>query len=185
MRSISSTLTPRPTKPNERSKGAALLNLGANTTSVTFVHEGHFHSARDLSISVNHFSERLQKELNLPEDMATALLEGYPPEEFDLNKASEVISNVGAELSDSIEMAVSYFRSTVDLDSIDVIMLCGGGASIPGLTNLLETKNNVPTEIANPLRSIEFDPKLFPDGEVGRIAPRLMVAIGLALRQVG
>ncbi|MFC1544417.1 pilus assembly protein PilM [Gemmatimonadota bacterium] len=60
-----------------------------------------------------------------------------------------------------------------------------GGASIPGLTNLLETKNNVPTEIANPLRSIEFDPKLFPDGEVGRIAPRLMVAIGLALRQVG
>jgi type IV pilus assembly protein PilM len=166
-------------------KGAALLNVGANTTSATFVFDGKFHSARDLSISTDHFSERLQKELNLPEDMAEALLQGDPPDEFDLDKASEVIAEVGAELSDSIEMAISYFRSTVDLDALDVIMLCGGGAAIPGLTTLLETKNGVPTEVANPLRSIEFDPKLFPDGDPAGVAPRLMVAIGLALRQVG
>ena len=166
-------------------KGAALMNLGANTTSVTFVFEGKFHSARDLSISTSHFSERLQKELNLPEDMATNLLNGEPPPELDIDKATRIISEVGAELSDSIEMAISYFRSTVDLDSLDIIMLCGGGSSIPGLPALLETRNNVPTNVANPLRSIEFDPKLFPDGDPDRIAPTLMVAIGLALRKVG
>jgi type IV pilus assembly protein PilM len=161
------------------------MNLGANTTSVTFVFDGKFHSARDLSISTSHFSERLQKELNLPEDMASGLLNGEPPPDLDVEKASGIISDVGAELSDSIEMAVSYFRSTVDLDSLDVIMLCGGGSSIPGLSTLLETKNNVPTAVANPLRSIEFDPKLFPDGDPDQIAPMLMVAIGLALRKVG
>jgi type IV pilus assembly protein PilM len=166
-------------------KGAALMNLGANTTSITFVHEGSFHSARDLSISTSHFSERLQKDLNLPADMAEDLLLGNPPPDFDLDKASDAIAEVGAELSDSIEMAVSYFRSTVDLESLDVIMLCGGGALIPGLKTLLETKNNVPTTVANPLRTIEFEPKLFPEGNIDQIAPMLMVAIGLALRNVG
>jgi type IV pilus assembly protein PilM len=166
-------------------KGAALMNLGANTTSVTFVYDGQFHSARDLSISTNHFSERLQKELNLPEDVAQGLLHGTPPAELDINRAADIIAEVGAELSDSVEMAISYFRSTVDLDNLDVIMLCGGGALIPGLNSLLQTKNNVPTEVANPLRKIEFDPRLFEEGEVERIAPSLMVAVGLALREVG
>jgi len=166
-------------------KGAALMNLGANTTSVTFVIDGQFHSARDLSISSNHFSERLQKELNLPEDAALDLLQGRPPDEVDALQASEIIANVGAELSDSVEMAVSYFRSTVDQVELDLIMLCGGGAAIPGLPALLETKNNVPIRIANPLRRIDFDPKLFPEGNIERIAPTLTVAIGLALRKVG
>lgn len=166
-------------------KGAALMNLGANTTSVTFVYDGQFHSARDLSISTGHFSERLQKEMNLPEETALEMLQGRPPEDLEIERASEIIAKVGAELSDSVEMAVSYFRSTVDLDELDVIMLCGGGASIPGLSTLLETKNNVSAQIANPLRTIEFDPKLFPEGEVEQIATMLMVAIGLALRKVG
>jgi len=166
-------------------KGAALMNIGANTTSVTFVYEGQFHSARDLSISTNHFSERLQKELNLPEDIALELLQGHPPPDLEINKAADIIAEVGAELSDSIEMAVSYFRSTVDLETLDVIMLCGGGASIPGLPALLETKNNVKTQIADPLRQVEYDTKLFPEGDPDQIAPMLMVAIGLALRKVG
>jgi len=166
-------------------QGAALMNIGANTTSVTFVFDGQFHSARDLSISTSHFSERLQKELNLPEDAALDLLQGRPPDELEINKAADVIAEVGAELSDSIEMAISYFRSTVDLDDLDVIMLCGGGASIPGLPNLLETKNHIPTEVANPLRKIEFDTDLFPEGDPEDIAPMLMVAVGLALREVG
>ncbi len=166
-------------------QGAALMNLGANTTSVTFVYDGQFNSARDLSISVGNFSERLQKELNLPAEAANDLLQGRPPEDLKTEQAAEVIAAVGAELSDSVEMAVSYFRSTVDLDQLDVIMLCGGGALIPGLTDLLETKNNVPAEIANPLRTIAFETKLFPDGDPERIAPLLTVAIGLALRKVG
>jgi len=166
-------------------KGAALMNLGANTTSVTFVYDGQFHSARDLSISTSHFNERLQKELNLPEDVAHGLLMGEPPAELDLDKASDIIAQVGAELSDSIEMAISYFRSTVDLDELDVIMLCGGGALIPGLPNLLQIKNNVPTEVVDPLRKIEFDPRLFGDEAAAqKIAPSLMVAVGLALREV-
>ena len=166
-------------------KGAALMNVGANTTSVTFVYDGQFHSARDLSISTGHFSERLQKEMNLPEDIAYDLLQGHPPDDLNVEQASDIISAVGAELSDSVEMAVSYFRSTVDLDDLNVIMLCGGGAAIPGLYSLLETKNNVPTQIANPLRTVEFDPKLFPAGNVEQIAPMLTVAIGLALRKAG
>ena len=53
------------------------------------------------------------------DQLALDLLHGSPPEELDIEKAANVIAGVGAELSDSIEMAVSYFRSTVDLDQLD------------------------------------------------------------------
>ena len=123
--------------------------------------------------------------MNLPEDAVLDLLRGRPSEEINTVEAAEVIASVGAELSDSVEMAVSYFRSTIDLDELDMIMLCGGGSTIPGLTALLETKNNVPIKIANPLRKIEFNASLFAEGDVDTISPTLTVAIGLALRKVG
>jgi len=43
----------------------------------------------------------------------------------------------------------------------------------------------VPTEIANPLARIQFDPGLFGQEDPMTVAPFLTVGIGLALRKVG
>ena len=64
------------------------------------------------------------------------------------------------------------------------IVLSGGGALIPYLPECVQSKLNVPIEIANPLRNIEYDPELFGDLQPERIAPLLAVGIGLAAREV-
>jgi len=42
---------------------------------------------------------------------------------------------------------------------------------------------NIPIEIANPLRNIEYDPDIFKDVQPDRIAPLLAVSVGLASRK--
>ena len=59
----------------------------------------------------------------------------------------------------------------------------GGGALVPYLPEYLQSKLNVPLEIANPLRSIDYDPELFQYLQPEKIAPLLAVSIGLAMRK--
>ena len=65
------------------------------------------------------------------------------------------------------------------------IMLCGGSAMTPGVSEFLQRRFNVPCEIANPLARISYEPALFSGQDVMKVAPLLTVGIGLALRRLG
>ena len=60
-----------------------------------------------------------------------------------------------------------------------------GAALTPGLTEFLHKRFSIPTEIANPLSRIQYDPSLFAGQDVMKVAPLLTVGIGLALRRLG
>ena len=64
-----------------------------------------------------------------------------------------------AELVGGMEVAFSYFRQLADVPKIDWIILSGGGALIPFLPEYVQAQMNIPIEIANPLRNIEYDPE--------------------------
>jgi type IV pilus assembly protein PilM len=81
-------------------------------------------------------------------------------------------------------VAFSYFKSLANVPNIDWIILSGGGALIPYLPEFVQSKLNIPIEIANPLRNIEYDPDIFSSIQPEKIAPLLSVAIGLAARKV-
>jgi Tfp pilus assembly PilM family ATPase len=66
---------------------------------------------------------------------------------------------------------------------VDWIVLSGGGALIPFLPEFIQSKLNVPIEVANPLRNIEYDPDIFKNVQPDKIAPLLAVAVGLATRK--
>jgi len=67
---------------------------------------------------------------------------------------------------------------------VDWIVLSGGGALIPFLPEFIQSKLNVPIEVANPLRNIEYDPDIFKNVQPDRIAPLLAVAVGLATSDI-
>ena len=62
--------------------------------------------------------------------------------------------------------------------------LSGGGALVPYLPEYLQSKLNIPLELANPLRNIDYDPELFQYLQPEKIAPLLAVSVGLAMRKV-
>jgi type IV pilus assembly protein PilM len=87
-------------------------------------------------------------------------------------------------LTSGLELAFSYFKSQTKTDAIDWMVLSGGGALVPFLPEFLQSKLNIPLELANPLRNIDYDPELFQYLQPEKIAPLLTVAVGLAMRKV-
>ncbi len=76
-------------------------------------------------------------------------------------------------------------RTAGEAGSITRILVCGGSALTPGLTEFLNRRFRVNAEIVNPLARIQYDPALFAGQDVAKVAPLLTVGIGLALRRQG
>jgi type IV pilus assembly protein PilM len=65
---------------------------------------------------------------------------------------------------------------------VDHILLAGGSAVIPGLDEVVHTRTQVPTVIANPFGAMQTSPRI----QLKRLmqdAPSLIVACGLAMRR--
>jgi type IV pilus assembly protein PilM len=63
------------------------------------------------------------------------------------------------------------------------VYCCGGGARIPGLTDVIGERLRIPVEVANPLQALEVKEDAFGPLNVDDVAPLLMQVVGLALRR--
>jgi len=162
----------------------ALINIGFDTTNVVFLKDGKFHSTRDVSSGGRAIFEVIQREFRLNQEMTMKVIRGELETSVDQDMLKATILSAADELLTGLELAFSYFRTLAKTDSVDWIVLSGGGALIPYLPECVQSKLNVPIEIANPFRNIEYDPDLFGDLQPEKIAPLLAVGVGLAAREV-
>jgi len=162
----------------------ALINIGHDLTNVTFIKNGIYHSARDISTAGDFFNKTLQRNLGLSAEEASMMLKGRITTSIDAVKLNQSIEYAAEELSSGIDLAFSYFKSSEKNESIDRIVLSGGGAYIPNIVDFLKNRHQIDIQISNPLACIEFDPGLFGTIEPQSISALLTVAIGLALRKV-
>ncbi|MEW5702492.1 MAG: type IV pilus assembly protein PilM [Candidatus Zixiibacteriota bacterium] len=162
----------------------ALVNIGFDTTNVIFLKDGAYHSTRDVSAGGRMLYEVIQREFRLNQELALKVLKGELETSVDQDMLRATVRSAAAELLTGLEVAFSYFRTLAKTDSVDWIVLSGGGALIPFLPECVQSKLNVPIEIANPLRNIEYDPELFGGIDPEKIAPLLAVGVGLASREV-
>ena len=88
------------------------------------------------------------------------------------------------ELSTGIDLAFSYFKSSEKSDTIDKVVLSGGGAYIPNIASLLEKRHQTSVSISNPMGCLTYDPALFGAQDPRKFSALFTVAVGLALRKV-
>jgi type IV pilus assembly protein PilM len=162
----------------------ALINIGFDTTNVVFLKDGLYHSTRDISSAGRVIFEVIQREFRLNQEMTMKVIRGELEGTVDHDMLRATIRSAADELLTGLEVAFSYFKTLAKTDAVDWIVLSGGGALIPFLPESIQSKLNVPIEIANPLRNIEYDPDLFGELEPEKIAPVLAVGVGLAAREV-
>jgi type IV pilus assembly protein PilM len=162
----------------------ALLNIGHDLTNITFIKDGIYHSTRDISTAGDFFNKTLQRNLGLSAEEAMVAIKGRTTASFDMNVLRQSIDYAAEELSSGIDLAFSYFKSSEKSDSIDKIILSGGGAYIPNIVQFLEKRHQTTVQIANPLSYLTFDPGLFGSLDPNSISALLTVAIGLAMRKV-
>jgi len=162
----------------------ALIDVGFDTTSITFLKDGLYHSNRDLSSGGRLIYNAIMKEFRVNQELASKTIKGEMGTSIDQDMLKATVVTAAEELISGLEVAFSYFKSTAKVPKVDWIVLTGGGALIPFLPEFIQAKLNVPIEIGNPLRNIEYDPDIFKDAQPDRIAPLLAVAVGLASRKV-
>jgi type IV pilus assembly protein PilM len=165
-------------------KVTGLIDIGFDTTSITFLKDGLFHSTRDLAGGGRAIFNTIMKEFRINQELALKTIKGAMGSAIDQDMLKATVVTASEELISGLEVAFSYFKSTAKVPQVDWIVLSGGGALIPFLPEFIQTKLNVPIEIANPLRNIEYDPDIFKDLQPDRIAPLLAVSVGLAARKV-
>lgn len=161
----------------------ALVNIGVEGTSAVFLRNGNFHLARELPIGVDAFIKEIQRDKKVKVEEANRFLRDAMENGTDDKEMEEAIERVGQEMAKEFDMATSFLRSASVYESLDCIFISGGGAVVPGMTDVLSEYTRTPVTILNPLAAIKYDYSLFGEQKVENVSPLLALAIGLALRK--
>jgi len=160
---------------------AALLNVGHELTNVNVLDEGIPLLTRDLTVGTRKIREDLQRERGVSAEDADAMLKGFERSP-DLDP---YVKGRGEEIAVGVERASAFLQSASrEAGSIERVYCCGGGARVPGLTDILQQRLNMPVEVANPIQRLSVKDGVFDTLNLDDVAPLLMLATGLALRSV-
>ena len=158
----------------------ALISIGHEVTNVNVVQDGVPLLTRDLSVGTRKFREDLQRERGMSAEAADGLLQGF-------ERAAELepyVQSRGEEIAVGVERAAAFLQtSSRGASGIERVYCCGGGARIPGLTDVIGGRLRMHVEVANPLQAIEVEDDAFGRLNVDEVAPLMMQAIGLGLRR--
>ncbi len=168
--------------PPDEQLNTVLVNIGAEVTNVVFVHQGTYHSTRDLSVAGNSFVKTVQRQMGVAAELVHQALQGKMDPKLDHSTFMFAVNKSSEMLSKELDLAFSYFKSEAKVDKIDRILLSGGCSLIPWLPGFLEKRHHISVEKLDPLKVIECSDQLQQNG-LNELAPVLAVPIGLALRQ--
>src|SRR3979411_3051479 len=160
----------------------ALLNIGASVMNINIVRGGIPPLTSDVSRGGNQYTDALQKELDLSFDDAERLKKGETLPTVTDEQKSQILRSVSDILTLEIQKTFDFFRATASGENIQRIMVAGGTARVPGLVDLLREEFAMPVEELNPFRKILINPGKHSEHQIRDMAPRLAIAVGLALR---
>ena len=169
----------------EKEQVVGLVNLGAAVMNINILQGGLSEFTRDSALGGTRYTESIQKMLGLSYEQAESLKLGGEVDGRTYEDARPAIEMVNTEVAGEIRRSFDFFRSSSHSDTIHRVVLSGGCARLPGLVEYLSENLEIPCEVANPLRNIKADPKMFDPEYLEVIAPQLAVSVGLALRQAG
>jgi type IV pilus assembly protein PilM len=168
-----------------REKTVALINLGANVTTVVISEKGTPQLFRDLALGGLFFTENIRKELNISFEESEKLLKGIPGTTITSEQFATVLSMNIRDLLDEIEKTFSFYEASEKSERrIEEIILCGGLANVSNMVGSFERKFRIKTEIMNPFRNLIYDDSKIDPMYFNEMAPIFGVAVGLATRKV-
>src|SRR6266705_1232775 len=160
----------------------ALLNIGASIMNIHIVRGSVPLFTRDVPVGGNQYTDTLQKELDLSFEDAEKLKRGDSLPSVTDEQKQQILRSVSDILTLEIQKTFDFFRATASGENIQRIVVAGGTARVPGLVDLLREEFAMPVEELNPFRKVLIDPGKHSDDQIREMAPRLVIAVGLALR---
>ena len=157
----------------------AIVDVGANVMNVSVLRNDQSIYTREQAFGGNQLTQDIVARYGMSaEEAENAKRSGGLPDDFE----TEVLRPFMENLSMEVQRALQFFFTSTQYHSVEQILLAGGSAVIPGMDEVVHTRTQVPTMVANPFASMQASPriqlkKLMVD------APSLIVACGLAMRR--
>lgn len=165
--------------PEAMTGSVALVGVGHDGTTVNFLENGTPVLTRDLTFGTRRLARELQRETGCTAEEADRVLRG----EVEEPGLAPFVMDRATEIARGVERACAFLEIRRAGDRLGQLYVCGGGVAVPGLPAALADRLGVETHLASPVRFLQVKPGAFPDGDVERSAPMLMLATGLALRR--
>ena len=157
-----------------------LVNIGHEVTNINILDDGVPLLTRDIGVGTRRLREDLQRERGLTVEQADVLLQGYEQSPH----LQAVLASRGEEIAVGVERAAAFLATSSRASSpLKTVYTCGGGARIPGITDMLASRLRMSVELANPLQRLRVRDGAFDALVIDEVAPLLMLPIGLALRK--
>jgi len=157
----------------------SLVSVGFEDTSISFIDDGVFMFTRGNPTASKRFVYELQKRFGITEDDAIDIILGKSKDKYNNDEINAALYDFVDSISISIERNLTYL--TRDKEHIDKIILSGGGALIPGFSELLAKHFGTKVEIIDPFAKVSIKEGIKAD-DLKNIAPIIAEACGLALR---
>jgi type IV pilus assembly protein PilM len=157
----------------------AVVDVGANVMNVSVLRNDQSVYTREQAFGGNQLTQDVVSRygMNL-EEAENAKRTGGLPDDCE----NEVLRPYMENLSREVQRALQFFFTSTQFHSVDHILLAGGSAVIPGLDEVVHTRTQVPTMVANPFATMQTSNRV----QLKRLiadAPSLIVACGLAMRR--
>ena len=156
----------------------AIFDVGATMTSFNVIDEHKVIYTREQTFGGKQLTDDIQRRYELsPEDAAIGKEQGGLPPDYE----AEVLEPFKETMAQQITRSLQFFFSSSPYHSVDHILLAGGCALIPGIADLISSKTDTPTTIANPFAGMTVASRVNAQS-ASRDAPALLIACGLAMR---
>lgn len=158
----------------------AVVDVGANVSTLYVFQGERAIFTRDQPIGCNQLTTAIADAYGLSRERAElAKRTGELSEDY----VSSVLGPFRQSVAEQINNALQFFYSSSNYNSVDSVVLAGGGGMVEGLDRTLAEKLSVPAVVSNPFSTMESTKRVNRHGLL-RDAPLYGVACGLAMRSL-
>jgi type IV pilus assembly protein PilM len=167
-----------------------IANIGTNTTNIAIIANRVSRVVRDVFVAGNSFTKAVMRalscDLKVAEEAKLNNIVIATQEEKDKLTAdgqkdaiavSSALTQTAKELLIELQKSIDFYISQKPENTINRVLITGGGANLKNLASYLSQQLKIPVEIFNPLKKVN-GAHLVPE----QVIPELSVAVGLALR---
>lgn len=158
-----------------------IVSLGAASTEVVIVFGGNVVFTRSIATGGMTLTRVIMGEFNLPQKQAEEYKQTYGILQDKLSgKVANVLKPVLEILAAELIKAIEYTHTHIAESTVSRVVICGGGAFLPGLSEFLAQRTSLEVSLGDPWADFSKEgliTKLTGQGSV------YAVTTGLALRQ--
>ena len=157
----------------------ALFEIGAMTSTMQVLRNDDLIYERDQVFGGEQLTQMLVRQYGFTQDEAeTKKRAGELPDDY----GTMVLQPYVESLAQELERALKFFFTSTPHNRVDYILLAGGTAGIPGLTEAITRHTSFPCQVVNPFDGMEVG-RAVREKKMLREAPSYLTACGLAMRR--